>query len=479
MKPRLLIILGLAILMAGTGDAWGPRTQLSIVSNALYMISKEESIPLERLEKDLRTGAMISNEVLRITYPNLENNPIEAIDMEMRLLQRVKTKRVDAYFAYRLGVLGKLVAVATAPLQGAGPAIANLYYADVENNIEGVTLKSGTRQLVDPRLYFPPVLGDARLQNDAIVREYQSGRGFAGIAGANLSNDASRSVRAVADTWYTILTKNTLPGNISETQLQDYVLDAYSFYIQRKNTGEIDSAAERLNDLAPVSVEMRIKIGDMYYNAELFERAMEEYNAVRIAAPERRDVMEKIAEYNIRRGQDALRTKKLETALEAFQNAVDANPLHPLAEKSRLETQSLIAARDARLAANQDALTLAREFQTQAEQEGLNGNFAKAIALLKQAEEAYNRVSDEFPNEYQLRNRGLNDIRFRTQDLKQNIMENAQALSGSGFGAAAQEFAKRPANDIEKNALAELIRQNLKSELENLQIQLQPALGGK
>lgn len=476
MKPHLIILLCMALLLAGSSEAWGPRAQLSIVSNALYMLSKEENIPLERLEKNIRAGVMISNEVLVETYPTLESNPVTAIDMEMRILQRVKPDRVDAYFAYRLGMLGKMVAAATAPLRGVDPTFRNLYYADVESNIEGITLKSGARQLADPTLYFPPLLNEARMQNEAIIREYQSGRGFDGLPSLTLSNDASRSVRAVADTWFTILTRNTLPGSISETQLQQYVIDAYAFYIHRKNTDEIDTAAERLNDIAPLTIDMRVKIGDFYYNAELFERAMEQYKEVKAAAPERRDVMEKIAEYNMRRGEDALRDNNLETALEAFQTAVDANPLHPLAEKSRIETLSLIAARDARLAANQDALNRAREFQTQAEQEGLGGNFAKAIALLKQAENAFNEVTDEFPTEFQLRTRGLNDVRYRTQELKQNIMENAQALSGSGFETDIQELAKQPVADLEKNALLDLIRQNLSAELQNLQTRMQPAL---
>ncbi|HPO17449.1 MAG TPA: hypothetical protein PLI09_28710 [Candidatus Hydrogenedentes bacterium] len=476
MKSRLIIVLCMTLLIAGAGEAWGPRTQLSIVSNALYVLSKEENIPLERLERNIRAGVMISNEVLLETYPSLESNPVEAIELEMRLLQRVKPDRVDAYFAYRLGMLGKMVAVATAPMRGVDPTFRNLYYADVESHIEGIALKSGTRQLVDPVIYFPPVLNEARIQNEAIIREYQNGRGFDGLPGLNLSNDASRSVRAVADSWFSILTRDTLPGNVSEAQLQQYVIDAYAFYIHRKNTDEIDIAAERLNTITPLTIDMRVKIGDLYYNAELFDRAMEQYKEVKAAAPERRDVMEKIAEYNMRRGQDALRTKNLETALEAFQTAVDANPLHPLAEKSRLETLSLIAARDARLAANQDALNRAKEFQTQAEQEGLSGNFAKAIAFLKQAENAFNEVTDEFPTEFQLRTRGLNDVRYRTQELKQNIMENAQALSGSGFETDVQELAKRPVADLEKNALLDLVRQNLSAELQNLQNRMQPAL---
>ena len=45
----------------------------------------------------------------------------------------------------------------------------------------------------------------------------------------------------------------------------------------------------------------------------------------------------------------------------------------------------------------------------------------------------YEEVTDEFPLEFNLRERGLNQLRLRMQTYKNEIMDNAEAFSGSGF----------------------------------------------
>lgn len=474
---KRMVILALAVMMLTlSAGGWGPKTQLCITTNALYLLSQDADIPLERLEKEVRSGAMISMDDLNKRYPSLLSQPMDALESEMNLLLRVRSSRVDPYFAHRLGVLGKMTALATAPLRQASPSYRNLYYADVERRIEGISIKTGTRQLVEPRVYFPRVLADAGAGSDVIAREYQAGKGFEGMAALNLANDTSRSVRAVADVWYTVLTGAAKPGNISDRQLQEYVLDAYRFYIDRKNAEEIDAAEQRLTRVTPVTTDMRVRIGDMYYAAELFERAMQEYQAVHIAAPERRDVVEKIAEYSVRVGADALKDKRLEAARDAFKTAVDANPLHPTAERDRIEAEALIAARDTRLALNQDALKQAHECQTKAEQEALASRYAEAIAQLHQAEAAYEQVTDEFPAEYQQRTRGLNDVHYKIGELKKGLMANAQTLSGIGFASDLRDMARSATPELDKQTLRAILNNTYQSQLGMLQDRLKPVL---
>jgi len=45
----------------------------------------------------------------------------------------------------------------------------------------------------------------------------------------------------------------------------------------------------------------------------------------------------------------------------------------------------------------------------------------------------YEEVTDEFPLEFNLRERGLNKLRERVQAYKRDIMDNAEVFSGSGY----------------------------------------------
>ena len=64
----------------------------------------------------VEAGARVSNADQTRLYPNFEQDPIGAIESEIFLMQAVRGERIDPYYAFRLGLLGKLVAQSTAPL---------------------------------------------------------------------------------------------------------------------------------------------------------------------------------------------------------------------------------------------------------------------------------------------------------------------------------------------------------------------------
>jgi tetratricopeptide (TPR) repeat protein len=475
-RKGMRAIAWMALVWTGAAVGWGPTTQLAMVTNALHLISKDSNIPLTRLEKDIRAGAAISAEMLAELYPDLASDPVRAIESEMYLLKAVQGGRVDAYFAYRLGVLGKLVAEITSPLRDISPTYRNLYFADVERNIEATTLRSRARQVVEPRTYFAAMMTESRARDEMILKDYQSGKGYAGVASTTLSENATRSVNAVADVWQTVLASPALAGNVSEGQLRKYVLDAYAYYVGRRNPREIDDASARLNKLTPLTPDMQARVGDLLMEAELFDRAMEEYRAVVRQDPGRRDVAEKIANYYVTAGEKALEENKLEDARETFKTAAETNPLHPAAEGLRLQAEALITARDTRLAASRDALDRADKLNTLAEDEAFKGRYAEAIALLRQADATYEEVTDEFPNEFQQRTRSQRNVRYRVQELQAQIMENAQIFSGSGAAQDIRRLAQKGGKGLETQALKALIEQNYQAALASVETQLQPAL---
>lgn len=486
MRIRTLITcvtLGIAVALGFTAEAWGPKTQVAIVTTAVHMLSKEGNIPLGRLEKETRDGAMVSIDTLKKMHVALDAEPVAAIESEMYVLRAAfsgksdgRRRLVDAYFAYRLGMLGKLVAEALSPMRKVEATYRNLYYADVEKQVQRTEIRTASRRPVEPRLYFPPLISEANLQNELFRKEYQSGVGFKGQAKASLSKDISRAINAVADVWFTVLTEDTVAGIISDVPLQRYVLDAYAFYIRRGNKAEIAAADARLETLAAKTPEMHAQMGDMFFKAALYERAIEEYTRVLDAAPDRRDVIEKIAGYYVDVGVEALQESKLEAALEAYTKALAVDPIFPGAETKRIEVRSLIADRDARLAADRAAIDKAYELITFAEQKALEERYAEGVTILAQASETFRQVTEEFPEENQKRIRGQREIQYRMREFREALVGNAARFSGTGFALDTREMARRSVRELDTQALEQLIEHDLDAGLKTLADRMRPAL---
>ncbi|HDP33731.1 MAG TPA: hypothetical protein ENN29_01325 [Candidatus Hydrogenedentes bacterium] len=469
-------ILLTLLLCAGTAGAWGPRTQLAIVNTALNLMSREQNVPLTRLQKDIRAGASIDDEALQELYPDLVMDPLRAIENELALLTAARRPKLDAYYAFRLGTLGKVTASVTAPMSKADAVSREKYYDDADQAVDLGALAPAPRRVFDTMKHFERIIREANASNDLITSEYQSGIGFRGAATSRLATDVSRSVNAVADIWWTIITSRAVAGNISEEQLRRYVLKGYAYRIERGNLAEIEAAEEYYAGLVSFTPDMRARIGDMLYDAGFRERAVREYEMTLAAAPERRDVVGKISEYYMEVAEEALAKEQLEEALAGFEKALAANALHPTAEQRRLETQAMIVKRDAQQTEYQTLLEQADELRNLAEQEAGRARYAEAVALLQQSEAAYTSVGDEFPAEAQRRARGLRETQYRIMELKQMLLNNTQAFSGAGFAADTARLVEESSRGIEDEALAAILERAYQAEIEELLRRMQPLL---
>ena len=478
MSSRALSILVsvLLVLPAASSQAWGPATQQAVVTTAVHVFSREGIAQLSRLDRDIRDGAAVSTDMIANLYPGYATGPVQAVETEMCLLDTVRGDVVDPYFAYRLGVLGRLVAALTAPLLDADRNTRDHYYADVEKNMQQLPLKTSQRRLVDPAPYFERARRLADTRKDMIVKDYQDGVGFKGIAKATLAEDLSRSIDAVVDVWNTVLTQNVVHANVSDEQVRRYVLGAIEFYVKRKNEAEIDANFRRLSGLTKKTPDMAKRIGDMFYDGGFYERAIKEYEEVLAAEPRRKDVTEKIAAYYVKVGDEALAARRLQQARDAYAKAVQTDPLHPTAESKRLQTETLIAERDARLEAARGNIDEAARLQTQSEQFVLQRKFADAMGVLKQAQADYEAVPDEFPTELQAANAGLANIASRLSELKAELIQNAQTLSGTNFLFDIRQVAATGSGNLDEQALRTLMTRQLDAEIAKLKAESQDSL---
>lgn len=465
---KILITVLLAAASALPANAWGPKTQLAISTTAMHLVSKEGNIPLNKMADSVRRGAMESQAVMLQIYPDMLTGPIQAIESEMLLLKSVRGDKLDNYFAYRLGILGRLVAQTTAPMLEANPTYRNLYYTDVERAIESTTVSNRPRETVDPSAYFSRRIAEANANNDVIEKEYESGVGISGVAGSLLGQDTSRSARAVADVWMTIFTDPSTAVNISEERLREYSLAAMKFYAERKNGNALDAAEVRYGKLATPTPEYLIDLGDAYFSAGFNERAVDKYKAALAMDPNRRDVVGRISDFYVARGDAALESENLENALESYSAAVEANPMHESAEGDRLQTAKLIRERDGRMANNQGLVERAEQLAAMADEEALQGHGAEAIDLLREAEQVYLEVTDEFPLEAKLRDRGVTQLQRRVQELKQQIMANAADFSGTGYVQDVRQLVEQNGRGMDEAGLKAILKRSYDQEYDNL-----------
>lgn len=447
--------------------AWGPRADVAIVRTAAQMISRDGAIPLTKLLKDIQDGASVPVASISAIVPEVESGLIPAIESEMYILQAVRGERVDPYFAYRLGVLGKLVAMATAPMVEAAPAYRDPYYADVDNNIDRVVLKPAPRTVVDAT-YLARTQRTAAEREPIIQQDYRDGLGFQGAAAAGLSEDASRSINAVADVWYSVLKGTVKVVNLSESRVNAYLLDSLSFYVRRGNTAEVSTAYKRVLSKLGSSPDVLTQVGNMFYEAGQRERAMQEYAVVLAAEPHRKEVARRVADYYTSLGDEAFASGKLEAAKAAFAQAREADKLDENIQAKLVQAEKAIAERDRRLQAAQEALEQARALEAKAEQEAARGAFADATAALRQADNLYANVPEEFADEKQVAVSGRRRVASRMRELSAGFTTGAARLSGAGATTDVTGLAAAHARPLSEQALRDMVTRAYETEIQRI-----------
>jgi tetratricopeptide (TPR) repeat protein len=448
--------------------AWGPRAQVAMVTTAAEIITKQEGIALANLRTDIRDGASLGSNQLAALVPGWEENPTVVIQSQMDLLQSMRGDRIDPYYAYRLGVLGKLVARETAPLSDANPAYRDLYYRDVEENISRVRWTPMDRRVVDPGVYFAEAQSEADRNADVILRDYQEGVGFRGMAASQFPDDASRSIAAVSDVWWTILRGPAVASAVSAEQMREYYLDAMKFYVRRDNTREIDAAYARIVDRNIMTPDFQKELGDAFFEGELYDRAIPAYEAVLAEAPGRRDVIERISEYYLRMGDLAMKEGRLEDGFKAFQSAVNADKLNTDAQLRLFDAEEQIAARDMRRAESEAAIETAQAALRQSEQLMFAKRYTDAMRELQQAKQLFASVSGEFSDLSTTARSGELTAETRMSQVRGDIINNSPNLSGVGARASVMRQAQRDAAQLNQEALRALTEKQLEAALQEL-----------
>src|SRR5262249_53561948 len=159
--------------------------------------------------------------------------------------------------------------------------------------------------------------------------------------------------------------------------------------------------------------QMQKGVADLFFDSAHYDRAMVEYQKILAVEPGRRDVVERVAKFYEITGDDAVKAEKLEAAREAYGKALEANSLHPDAQRKLLNVEAKIYARDERLTKQRTAIDEARNFEDRAEEAAARRDYAMAISMLNNASQRYGEVTDEFPAETKDANTGRRTVEMR------------------------------------------------------------------
>lgn len=465
-------LVAAAAAIAPEAAAWGPRTSTTISSAAGSLLNEAGVAGLSARQRDIVRGASLSREELEALVPLAASDPLAAITQEMFLLQAVRGQGIDAYFAYRLGVLGQLVARYTAPLAEANSVLREQYFDDVDSAIARTAMPAGRRLLVEPAAYFSRVRAEVADREVIILSDYDSGLGFDGIARAAMPQDVARSAHAVTDVWYTIFRGTATLANLPESQLQRYIIDGLQYYATREGALGLDAAYDRFMAMAPIDADLRKRIGDMFFENGQRERAVAEYKRVVDENPSRRDVVERIAEHYVLEGDAAMNRGELEVAQVAYAEALRFDMLHPNAQAKKLQTERQIRERETRLMADEDLVETAAALQREADVNAGQGEFALAMDRLQEAMRLYQSVSEEFAGPRATAGIGINTVNLRINELKNQLIANAITLSGSGASIDARIAAEAGQRDTNDAALRRLAEQQYEAEIDRLRREL-------
>lgn len=438
---RFASVIAIVAAAGACADGWGPTSRSAIVTTAAHVVSRDLTLPLTQFDRYVREGAMLSDEEVLALHPDVEINPVRAIEEEIYLLQAIRSDRIDPYFAFRLGVLGQIVADTVAPMRTAAPELEQQYFKDAERYIQSVEMNSTARRVIDAT-YFPEQMRRAAAQDDTIEVDYRSGEGFEGLALASLSSDASRAVNSVADTFYTVVVAPVSRLNVSQNDMRQYALGALEYYLRSGKLREADSAVDAVLGSGAVTPELEKQIADVYFEAEHYDKAMEHYRSVLNADPTQREVAARVSRFYESLGDEAMERNFLEDARDAYEQAASVDQMNEDAHRKLYTAERSIESRDARLESARAALELAREYGTEAEKAKLAGNYVESLSHLREARAQYETVTDEFPDLHRDADRGIRLLDLEMKEMRTNLVGSVQRLSGSGYPYTARRLGR-------------------------------------
>ncbi len=456
------------LLPALVTNAWGPRATRAIARTGIHVVPPDVGAALRRYEEEVFAGASISDEELLSRFPQYGfGDPILTVISEIELLRAAKARGTSPYLAYRVGVLGQLVADMNQPFFTATGSeekrrLRERYEADAEDfPASGISYEAAKRQyLIDVRSYFDEGRNYLTDAEALIASDYDSGAGFGAYGKRSLSVHFTNAVNAVADVWYTLIGEPPVPTAppARPVSLRNYYVDAIGFYLGRDQDEAASEAYAFLDSGGLLEQDTLKSVGDQYYDNTRYERAIGIYRTVLQKEPRRADVRMRISDYYFTTGLALLGERRYEEAEKAFDEVLDNDVSRADAREKKLEVARLIEERRERLEAARRSLNDATKAMAAATRAEAQRKFADAVKLYRQAEAAYAKVSDEFPDEHTQASQASARIETQVARLIAELVNEVRALQTIAVREQTRELIRGSSERELRGVAAQLVR---------------------
>ncbi|HOZ46106.1 MAG TPA: hypothetical protein PLO37_10140 [Candidatus Hydrogenedentes bacterium] len=477
---KLTIIVGMCLILVATETAaWGPRAQKAIPVAAIQMIRRTfpSAFKTERnnYEEDVLRGATAGPEILKNSVPlTCDAEAVSAVGTETQLLRAVSPYGMGSYFAYRMGVLGALVANVVLPYGLSWTPEDITLQAKINADLDGACERyrfepaSDTRLYVrDPNVYFAQHRRFYNEDKKMIRDDYTVGNGPAGFLREGGQAYFGRAIEAISDVWYTVLRTQGDPADVppSAPVIARYFVNEIAYLLnEKRNIHQADKSYEHFVAANPGMAELYEQVGDLYYaygTDEGRDRGVREWRiAYGMGGVSRRTSASKLSSHFLRVGQAFLDAasaagatdRDLPNALEAFTQALEFDRGSETAAKRLNETNVAIMAREERRQLAISVIASAEKVVKEADKGRMDKSFEAAIATYKKAISLFETIDEEFSDQSSTAKQAVKAINLSITEVINDVLDTASETISKGlslidekkFEEAEAEFVKVP-----------------------------------
>ncbi|MFA7692653.1 MAG: hypothetical protein GX117_13940 [Candidatus Hydrogenedentes bacterium] len=462
----ILVFLLILSVQASNAHAWGPRAMRSIAAMSLQVI--KDSFPSTfrpggivgpNFERDLMAGVSAGWQHLASEVPlSNEAEVMDAIATQIQLLREVQHYVPTAYFAYRMGMLASLTANLMLPYgfvwTDADKELRRQIIADIEANVDRYGFESIQEKRIfirEMKPYFAQkrsyMTEDMRLIAHDYNRTHLNYNGFLKQGGRAYY---LRAVVAVADVWYTVLQMDTSVKDFvlpqpSERALTMYFINEMDYLLNEKNNmPQVEKVYLNFEKVNPHLTSAYERLGDIFYandDETIKLRGVAEWKkAYDFGDVDRRRIGGKLSRHYMEEGKFYLNRFELPTAeetdlnsaLEAFTNALNYDRANEDAASYIQSTNVAIRDRNARLEVALSIIATGERVHEEANRFREASDFANAISTYRQAIGFFEAIDDEFKAQYEKANENKRRLTREISDVINEVLDAASQAIDEG-----------------------------------------------
>jgi len=410
--------------------AWGPRASRAICLCALQVLRRDFQDVFRGREEDLVAGAMISDrDMAKYALQGGQIEPFEPIVREISLLREVNERGMTDYLVYRFGVLAKMssnvVQPYGVPQNEEEKKLKARLDADIEEHIGKLKLEyrpEDRESIYYPARYFEERLRFIKDDKYFIKVEYTDGDGYGDYAKRAVAKHFEDAVNTVADVVYTVLSERKYSGETppSPRDVALYYVGQVEYFLNKSHNEEAEESYAIFTEVNPGLASPYEELGDAYYRAGQYERAMREYRRGLRMKGSWPEVEDKIVRYYTQQGAILIsqRTREgLQQARQLFELALEVSPGNPMAVSGQENAKAEIQAMDARLERDRELLTGADRLFAEAQRAQTGQDLAKALDLYEKGIAVYSLVSTEFEDTREAATTGGEDCAIAIRNM--------------------------------------------------------------